>query len=461
MSIKKNIYFVGAGGIGMAALERYFLSKGYNVGGYDLTESELTRKLTDEGVEMNYSGSRDSVPSRFRNPDDTLVVFTPAVPETLECKLWFKDNGFEMLKRSEVLGLITRDTKSLCFAGTHGKTTSSSIAAHILNMTRDIGCNAFLGGILRNYGSNLILSETSPFSVVEADEFDRSFHRLRPYVAVITSADPDHLDIYHTEEEYLKSFAQFTSLIKDNGFLLIHTGLKVKPEVKESVKTFTYSSNGDIADFMAVNHRRNGNHLLFDLVTPEGTIHSLELGVPVEINIDNSVAAIGAVWLAGAFNETAVREALLSFKGTERRFELRWEEIGGANRVIIDDYAHHPKEIEASLNSVRKMFPDRKITVAFQPHLYTRTRDFAPEFAHALSLADEIILTNLYPARELPIPGISSETIFNLIDKKEKSLVDKENFAKFIKNSNFDVLVTLGAGDLPNYIPQMIKELEN
>ena len=458
---KKNIFFVGAGGIGMAALERYFLANGYRVGGYDLTPSDLTRRLEEEGVEMNYVGDEESIPEAFRDPATTLVVFTPAVPESLGALRWFRDHGFEVLKRSQVLGLITRTTKALCFAGTHGKTTSSSICAHILNLTPTAGCNAFLGGILRNYGTNLILSATSPFSVVEADEFDRSFHRLTPYVAVVSSTDPDHLDIYGTEEEYLKSFAHFTSLIQKGGFLLLHTGLKLKPNVDPSVKIFTYSSKGEKADFMATDLRRKDNHLLFNLTLPDGsTVRDLELGVPVEINVDNSVAAIGAVWLAGAFDEKAVREALLSFKGTERRFEIRWEEKSPGRRIIIDDYAHHPKEIEASLKSLRTMFPGRELTVAFQPHLYTRTRDFAKEFAAALDLADNVILVDLYPAREQPIPGISSETIFRHLKTEKKQLVGKENFPKYIKNSNFDVLLTLGAGDLPTRIPALIELLE-
>lgn len=458
---KKNIFFVGAGGIGMAALERYFLAKGFCVGGYDLTPSVLTQALENEGVEMNYVGDSESIPKKFRTPSDTLVVYTPAVPTNLGSLVWFRENGFEILKRSEVLGVITRSTKGICFAGTHGKTTSSSIAAHILNLTPGVGCNAFLGGILRNYGSNLILSETSPFSVIEADEFDRSFHRLSPYIAVITSADPDHLDIYGDEKEYLASFSHFTSLIKENGYLLLHNGLKVKPDVKPSVKLFSYSSDGKQADFMATNIRREGNRLIFDISFPDGSdIKDFKLGVPIYINIDNSVAAIGAVWLAGVFDETAVKEALLTYKGAERRFELRWEENCPDGRVIIDDYAHHPKEIEASIKSIRSMFPDRKLTVAFQPHLYSRTKDFADEFAHVLEGADEVVLVNLYPAREAPIPGISSYTILDKISLEKKCYVEKENFPKYIKNSNFDVLLTLGAGDLPNYLPPLIELLE-
>lgn len=460
--MKKNIFFVGAGGIGMAALERYFLSKGYNVGGYDLTPSQLTQKLMEEGVVINFVGDEDSIPENFRNPDDTTVVYTPAVPDDLGCMRWFRQKGFEIKKRAQILGEITRNSKSICFAGTHGKTTSSSIAAHILNITKGTGCNAFLGGILRNYGSNLILSVTSPYTVVEADEYDRSFHHLSPYIAVITSTDPDHLDIYHTEKEYLESFSYFTSLIEKNGYLLLNTGLKMIPRVKPSVKTYKYSTSGEEADFMAFNIERKDNHLFFDLKFPDKTVaKSLELGLPVRINIDNSVAAIGAVWLTGHFDENAVREALLSFKGAERRFELRWEEKNGRKRIIIDDYAHHPREITASINSIKEMYPGRKITIVFQPHLYSRTKDHFEEFAKALSLSDKVIITPIYPARERPIAGVDSNLILDKIELTDKALVSKEDFPEYIKNSNFDVLLTLGAGDLPNYIPALINILEN
>lgn len=456
-----NLFFVGAGGIGMAALERFFLNNECRVAGYDLTPTTLTAKLQEEGVMMDYTGLASNIPPQFRDPASTLVVYTPAVPNDLECLVWFRNNGFKILKRSELLGMLTRDSLGLCFAGTHGKTTSSSIAAHIMHLTPGLGCNAFLGGILRNYGSNLLLDKNSPYTVIEADEYDRSFHRLTPYIAVVTSTDPDHLDIYGSEEGYLEGFRHFTSLIKDNGFLLLHTGLKLKPDVKSTVKAFTYSSDGTPADFMAVNIRREGNHLLFDAKLPDGTmLNDLELGLPVKVNVDNSMAAIGAIWLTGKLDSTALREALLTFKGSERRFELRWEENKPGGRVIIDDYAHHPREIEASITSVKQMFPGRNITVVFQPHLYTRTRDFAPDFARALSGAHRVILVDLYPARELPIEGIDSHTILNLISGKEKEFVHKENFAKHVKNSNFDILLTLGAGDLPNYIPSLIELLE-
>ena len=445
----------------MAALERFFLQNGCKVGGYDLTPSHLTAQLQAEGVVMDHTGLACNIPDEFRNPDTTLVVYTPAVPQQLDTLVWFRTQGFEIVKRAELLGLLTRDTSGLCFAGTHGKTTSSSIAAHIMNLTPGLGCNAFLGGILRNYGSNLILSEHSPYTVIEADEYDRSFHRLSPYVAVVTSTDPDHLDIYGDEAGYLDGFSQFTSLIKPNGFLLMHTGLKLRPAVKPGVKIYTYSSDGTPADFMALNIRRHGNHLLFDAQLPDNTVmKDLELGLPVKVNVDNSMAAIGAVWLTGKLQEAPLREALKTFKGSERRFELRWEENKPGGRVIIDDYAHHPREIEASIESVKQMFPGREVTVTFQPHLYSRTRDFAPQFAKALESAHRVMLVDLYPARELPIEGIDSYTILNLIANEKKEFVSKENFAKHVKNSNFDILLTLGAGDLPNFIPGLIELLE-
>lgn len=461
--MKNNIFFIGAGGIGMAALERYFLAKGYNVAGYDLTPSALTAALEKEGVEINYSGDVEAIPQAFRNPDDTLVVYTPAVPVDLPCFKWFRDNGFDIVKRAKLLGVITRDSYSLCFAGTHGKTTTSSIASFILDNTPGVGCNAFLGGILRNINSNFILNSESDITVVEADEFDRSFHNLHPSVAVITSADPDHLDIYGNAEEYRRSFSHFTSLIKENGYLLLHKGVEIKPEVKESVKIFTYSMGGcEECDFKAFNISRDGSRLVFDISFPDGMVmKNVVLGTPVVINVENSLAAIGAIWLSGNFSEKATRTALEMFKGVERRFEIRWEEKSERKRIIIDDYAHHPEEIKASIASVRQMFPGRNLTVAFQPHLYTRTRDFANEFAEALSKADEVVLVDLYPARELPLPGISSHTILNLIKNGKKAFVKKENFPDFIKNSNFEILLTLGAGDLPNYIPETITMLEN
>ncbi len=450
----KNIYFVGAGGIGMAALVRYFLKNGYNVAGYDKTPTALTATLQDEGAIVSYNESVDAIPDDYRDPKTTLVVYTPAIPESHEGMKYFRENGFEILKRAAVLGMITRSSKGLCFAGTHGKTTTSSMAAHILN-TCEVGCNAFLGGILRNYNSNLILSETSPFTVIEADEYDRSFHQLSPYIAVITSTDPDHLDIYGTEEAYLESFAHFTELINPEGALIVHEGLKLKPRVRPGVKVYTYSR--DRGDFHAQNIRYGNGTIVFDLVTPQEIIADIELGVPVEINIENAIASMSACYITGMIEVENMRKAMSSFMGPKRRFEF-W--VKKDDCAIIDDYAHHPDELKASISSVKALYPNRKITVAFQPHLYSRTRDFAPEFAQALSLADEVILLNIYPAREEPIPGVTSKIVFDEIKCNDKILIAKEELVDTLKNRKFEVLLTVGAGDICNYLPEICKNIE-
>lgn len=454
----KNVYFIGAGGIGMAALERYFLSKGKNVAGYDRTPSALTEALQSEGIDIAFSPEVETIPHAFRNPDDTLVVYTPAVPSTLPILKWFNAGGFEVMKRAKVLGLITRGSKSLCFAGTHGKTTTSSMAAHILH-SGSFGCNAFLGGVLKNYNSNFLLSPSSPYSVIEADEYDRSFHHLTPTVAVITATDPDHLDIYGTEEAYLESFAHFTELIKPEGTLIVHTGLKLKPRVQPGVKVYTYSR--DEGDFHASYIRRELGTITFDLVTPRGTIRNVNLGVPVEVNIENAVAAAAAVCCTEAWEPEVVRAAISSYQGTKRRFELWLKERNGQGRIIIDDYAHHPEELKSSISSIRALYPGRHLTVAFQPHLYTRTRDFAPGFAEALSLADSVVLLDIYPAREEPIPGVTSEIILDAITTLDKTLIPKEKLVETMKSRNFDILLTVGAGDICNYLPALVAQAKD
>ncbi len=451
---KKKIYFAGAGGIGMAALERYFLSLGYKVAGYDRTPTALTRALQEEGVNIVFDEAVEAIPDDFRgDPDGVLVVYTPALPDSHPQLSYFRDNGYEVVKRAEVLGRITRGTRGLCFAGTHGKTTTSSMAAHILN-TCPVGCNAFLGGILRNYSSNLILSSTSPYSVIEADEYDRSFHRLSPYIAVITATDPDHLDIYGTEEAYLESFAHFTSLIRPGGALVVHEGLKLVPRPAEGVAVYTYSR--DKGDFHADNIRRGNGSIVFDFIAPDCTIRDINLGVPVEINIENAVAALAACHLTGAMDADKAREAISTFLGPKRRFEF-WLKEDAPVRAIIDDYAHHPDELKASILSVKALYPGKKLTVAFQPHLYSRTRDFAPEFAEALSLADEVILLDIYPARELPLPGVTSKIIFDHITAPDKVMIDKHDLTETIKNRNFEILLTAGAGDICDSLPEIVK----
>lgn len=452
----ENIYFVGAGGIGMAALERYFLSRGLRVGGYDHTPSHLTAALEAEGVEMTFDDAAEAIAEPFRDPAKTLVVYTPAVPATHPGLTWFRDNGFRVIKRSKALGIITDAYKSLCFAGTHGKTTTSCMAAHLLEVSGR-GSNAFLGGILRNYGSNLLLSATSPWAVAEADEFDRSFHQLKPWVAVITSTDPDHLDIYHTEEAYLESFTKFSSLIRPGGTLLMHTGLKFKPAPGEDVSVMTYSR--DDGDYHAANIRRSEGAITFDLVGPAGTVivSDIALGVPVEVNIENAIAALGAIDIAGELDPDSARRAMASFMGAERRFEFRLNRPG---RVVIDDYAHHPRELRASIESVRALYPSRRLSVAFQPHLYTRTRDFAPDFARALSLADDVVILDIYPAREQPIEGVTSDLIFNDVTAPRKLKATRENLADVVKNLNFEVLLVLGAGNITDCIPSIISKLD-
>ncbi len=453
----KSLYFVGAGGIGMAALERYFLAKGYRVAGYDRTPTELTQALENEGVEIVYDENPDLIPDYCRNSESTLVVYTPAVPATHKGLQYFRANGFDVVKRAKLLGVVTEHSKGLCFAGTHGKTTTSSMAAHILQ-TAGTGCNAFLGGVLRNYGSNFLLSDTSPYSVIEADEFDRSFHQLSPYIAVVTSTDPDHLDIYGNYENYLESFAHFTELINPEGALIVHTGLKLKPRVKPGVRVYTYSQQE--GDFHARNLRIGGGEIVFDFVAPGGcVIKDVCLGVPVGINVENAIASMAACWLVNTPAE-AMRQAIATFKGAKRRFEFWLKEPGDNGKVVIDDYAHHPNELEASISSVRALYPGRKLTVIFQPHLYSRTRDFAPEFAAALSKADELYLLPIYPAREEPIPGVTSDIILSGVTCAEKKILTKQQLLDAIPSLKFDVLLTVGAGDIVNLLPQICEEVK-
>lgn len=456
-AIKPNVYFVGAGGIGMSALVRYCLSKGHRTGGYDRSDSHLLEQLRQEGAEITLDESADAIPEAFRNPEDTLVVYTPAVPATHEGLRWFRDHGFEVVKRAELLGKITRSSLGICFAGTHGKTTTSSMAAHILHQS-SVGCNAFLGGILRNYDSNLLLSQTSPYSVIEADEFDRSFHRLTPYIAVITATDPDHLDIYGTEEAYLESFAHFTELIQPGGTLIVHTGLKLKPRPGKDVRVWTYGKTD--GDFHAENIRRGDGTITFDLATPDGIIRDITPGVPVEINIENTIAAIAGVYATGHLEVDSMRRAVASFMGPKRRFEFLMREPAPSSRVVIDDYAHHPDELRASITSVKSLYPDRRLTVMFQPHLYSRTRDFAPEFAAALDIADEVVLVELYPAREQPIEGISEQTIAGLMKNPRHIVLSKSMLAEWMRQGDFDVLLNVGAGDVSDMLPPLVDELK-
>lgn len=456
-----NYFFVGAGGIGMANLVRYFLSRGCAVAGYDRVRSTLSEALEREGAHIIYDDDPALIPPQFRDKAHTSVVYTPAIPDSNRIISYFRNEGFEIHKRAWVLGQITREMRGICVAGSHGKTTTSSMIAWILKQSR-IGCNAFLGGILRNVESNLIISPGSDIAVVEADEYDRSFHQLRPWLAVITSADPDHLDIYGDEEHYLEAFSHFTSLIRKEGTLLLHSGLKVRPDLQEGVRLMYYSGipGQTEADWHAENIRFPEGELLFDLVGPDNfRVSDISLGVPVEINVDNAVAAGAAASIAGASPEE-IKDGLQTFMGAKRRFEILLRGAKDAARsILVDDYAHSPAEIEASIGSIRKLYPGKKLTVVFQPHLYTRTRDFAPEFAKALSMADETVLTEIYPARELPITGITSETIARLMPGKV-TLIRRSDLLDRIKITNFEILMTLGAADLDTLLPEIIEILK-
>lgn len=449
----KSVYFIGAGGIGVSALIRFFLSKQKAVAGYDRTPSELTARLIEEGVDIHYEENVALIPDYCRDPKTTLVVYSAAIPETHQELTYFKNEGFEIQKRAQVLGTVTLGTKCLAVAGTHGKTTTSTMAAHILHQSA-LGCTAFLGGISKNYETNLLLSNDSPFTVVEADEFDRSFHWLLPYMTVITATDPDHLDIYGTKEAYLESFRHYTSLIQEGGALIIHTGLELQPNVKPGVRIYTYSRNE--GDFHAENLRIGNGEIVFDFIAPNARINDIELGVPVSINIENGIAAMALAHLNGATAEE-IRTAMKSFSGVDRRFDFR---LKTKEVVLISDYAHHPAEIEQSVRSIRELYQDKKITAIFQPHLYTRTRDFYRDFAKSLSLLDEVILTNIYPAREQPIPGVTSQLIYdNLRPGIEKTLCQKEEVLKLLAAKKREVIIVLGAGDMDNNIPDIIKVL--
>lgn len=451
----KSVYFVGAGGIGMSAIARYFLHIGVVVAGYDKTPSALTKELEKEGMDIHYEENVALIPAACKDASSTLVIYTPAIPQEHQELVYFHENGFTIEKRAQVLGTLTRSHKGLCVAGTHGKTTTSTMCAHIMHQSH-IDCNAFLGGISKNYGTNYILSDHSDYVVIEADEFDRSFHWLRPWMTVITATDPDHLDIYGTKEAYLESFRHYTTLIQPGGALIIHKNLEMKADVQPGVKVYEYSR--DEGDFHAENIVIDNGEITFDFVSPIETVKGIELGQPVPINIDNSIAAMAMAQLNGCTAEE-LRYAMKTYHGVVRRFDFK---IKNKKHVFLSDYAHHPKEIYQSAKSLRELYKDRKITAIFQPHLYTRTRDFYNDFADALSQLDEVILCDIYPAREQPIPGVTSKLIYdNLKPGVEKSLISKDDVLDLVKKRNFDVLVVLGAGDLDNLCPQITKIIES
>ena len=444
MNIKniQAVYFVGAGGIGMSAIARYFIKKGLIVGGYDKTPSTLTKQLEKEGMLIHYEENVDEIPHACKKPESCLVIYTPAIPAEHQELQYFRENGFEIQKRAQVLGTLTRQHKGLCVAGTHGKTTTSTMCAHIMHQSH-LDCNAFLGGISKNYGTNYILSD-SDYVVIEADEFDRSFHWLSPYMTVITSTDPDHLDIYGTKEAYLESFRHYTELIQPEGALIIHRDLEMKENLPDGVRRYDYALNE--GDFHAENIRIEDGEITFDFVSPIESVANIQLGQPIPINIENGIAAMAMAQLAGCTADD-LRYGIFKIKTD--------------NLVFLSDYAHHPKEIYQSAKSIRELYKDRKITAIFQPHLYTRTRDFYKEFADALSLLDEVILTEIYPAREKPIEGVTSQLIYDhLRPGVEKQIIRKDDVLNFVKSHHFDVLIVLGAGDLDNYVPQITKLLK-
>lgn len=451
----KAVYFVGAGGIGMSAIARYFIRKGVVVAGYDKTPSELTKQLEREGALLHYEENTDEIPHACRDPKQCLVIYTPAIPAEHKELQYFRANGFTVEKRAQVLGTLTRTHKGLCVAGTHGKTSTSTMCAHIMHQGH-IDCNAFLGGISKNYSTNYIISAESDYVVIEADEFDRSFHWLRPWMSVITATDPDHLDIYGTKEAYLESFRHYTTLIQPGGALIIHRGLEMHADVQPGVKVYEYSRTE--GDFHAENIRIDNGTITFDFVSPIENVKDVELGQPVPINIDNGIAAMAMAQLAGCTAEE-LKYGMKTYRGVDRRFDFK---INDSRHVLLSDYAHHPKEIYQSAKSIRELYKGRHITAIFQPHLYTRTRDFYRDFADALSQLDEVILTEIYPAREQPIEGVTSQRIYdNLRPGIEKSIIRKDDVLDLVKQRDFDVLVILGAGDLDNYMPQITKIIEN
>ena len=448
------VYFIGIGGIGMSAIARYYLQRGLVVGGYDKTPSALTRELEKEGALIHYEDDVHQIPEACRNEASTLVVYTPAIPSDHSELQYFLTHHFDLQKRAQVLGTLTHNHKGLCVAGTHGKTTTSSMTAHLLHQSH-VNCNAFLGGITNNYGTNYILAPESDYVVIEADEFDRSFHWLSPFATVITATDPDHLDIYGTEEAYLESFRHYTELIQPGGYLVLHEGLKMKPNVQAGVTTYTYSR--ERGDFHAANLRIGNGQIIFDLVSPLGNISDISLGVPVSVNIENGIAAMALAQIAGVTADE-IRRSMASFSGVQRRFDFR---VKTAAVAYLSDYAHHPEELRASIQSIREVYAGRRIVGIFQPHLYTRTRDFYREFADALSLLDEVILTEIYPAREQPIPGVTSQLILdNLRPGVQGRLIRKADVVEVVRQLDFDVLMTLGAGDLEDYSAAIADEVK-
>ena len=439
----KNIYFIGIGGIGMSAIARYYNAKGYKVSGYDKTPSPLTEALDNEGIEVHYEDNREYVP---KDVAETLVVYTPAIPKDMGELVYVQENGYRVIKRSRMLGEISQGQRCMAVAGTHGKTTTSTLVSHLFTASGE-GCSAFLGGISKNYNTNLLISGNDVV-VAEADEFDRSFLQLFPEIAVITSMDADHLDIYGDEAHIREAFKAFASQV--SGTVIKKYGLDITPEDTKA-KIMTYSFGNASADFYS-EALENGH---FNLHYPGGVIEDCVVGIPGWVNVENATAA-AAIGLTYGLDPLKIKEALASFSGVKRRFDIQ---VKRQDCVYIDDYAHHPEEISAALSSIRNSYPDMKMTVVFQPHLYTRTRDFAPEFAEALSKADKLILLDIYPAREEPIPGVTSEIIFKDVTCQEKVLLKRSELMGYLKDEKVEMLVTLGAGDIDRFVGQIAEML--
>lgn len=448
----KKAYFIGIGGIGMSAIARYYKHEGYEVAGYDRTPSPLTAELEKEGINIHYTDSINNIPAQFKS-QDTFVIYTPAIPADSEELNYFRTSGNNPMKRSAVLGHIAKTKKVLAVAGTHGKTTTSTLLAHLMVETAG-GCTAFLGGISKNYNSNLLLSNNE-WMVAEADEYDRSFLQLYPYIAAVTSADADHLDIYGTGEELKRTFGEFVSQINPQGALVLKKNVTI-PLEKASCKIYSYAYNDTSADFYAYNIELKKGFYQFDIHTPFSEITNCTLGLPGWVNVENAVAAVAVTILAGG-DKDKVSKALSTFTGVVRRFDVQ---INTPEHVYIDDYAHHPEELTAAITSVKQMFPNRKVTGVFQPHLYTRTRDFADEFAKSLSLLDRLILLDIYPARELPIEGVTSKIIFDNVTIPDKQMISKDQLMDVLKTTDFDVLVTLGAGDIDRFVKPITEMLK-
>lgn len=453
MNIKDihNVYFLGIGGIGMSAIARYFKTLGKNVAGYDRVSKPLTNELINEGIDIHFEDNIDKIPYEFRDNVYTLIVYTPAVPKDLNELNFFRASGFAIKKRSEVLGMLSQEKKCIAVAGTHGKTTITTMIAHLMRQSR-MGCNAFLGGISKNYKTNYLVDKDSKYVVVEADEFDRSFLKLNPQKAIITAVDADHLDIYSNQNDLKNAFKQFVNQINEGGKLVIKADLDFEIPQRSDIDIYTYSIKGD-PDFKAENIRIENGLYVFDFIGVKGRINNLTLGLPGLLNVENAIGAIALATLSGVHNDE-IFNALSKFKGIQRRFDYQ---IHRNDFVYIDDYAHHPEELKASIRSTKELFKGKKITGIFQPHLYTRTRDFADEFAKSLDLLDEIILLDIYPAREEPIAGVTSEIIYNKINTKNKVLCSKEELLRTLKNKKPEVLMTLGAGDIDELVEPIKK----